>query len=59
MEKKYSFWRGVSKVLVQAFIFGLPIAASVLPETWMNLTFSGAIALVVNYLKVQNNISNI
>lgn len=59
MEKKYSFWRGVSKVLVQAFIFGLPIMAQVLPEAWMNLTLAGLVAMVVNYLKVQNNIASI
>ena len=51
---KYSFWRGVSKTLVQVFIFGLPLLAQVLPQDWMNLTLSSVIYLVVNYLKVQN-----
>lgn len=59
MQKKYSFWTGVSKVLVQAFIFGLPVIAQVLPETWMNLTFAGVIAMIVNYLKVKNSIANL
>jgi hypothetical protein len=59
MPTKYSVWRGLSKVLVQAFIFGLPIMAQALPAAWMNITLSGFIALIVNYLKVQNNIANI
>lgn len=48
----YSFWLGLRKSLINLAIVGLPLVVSVLPEVWQNLTLSGAVLLLVNYIKV-------
>lgn len=53
----YSFLTGLKKTLIQMAIFGLPMVVTLLPETWMNLTVGGILALIVNYLKFQFNAS--
>lgn len=50
---KYDFWKGLKKALIQFVLFGIPVLLSVLPQEWMNLTLGGALALLVNYLKVR------
>jgi hypothetical protein len=49
---QYSFWIGLRKSLVNIAIVGLPLLIQVLPAEWMNLTLSGALLLIVNYIKV-------
>jgi hypothetical protein len=48
----YSFKKGLSKTLINSVIFLAPVVIAVLPETWQNMTLSGAIYMLVNFLKV-------
>ena len=50
--KTYSFWKGLKKALFSILIVGLPLLVEILPTEWANLTLSGALLLIVNYIKV-------
>lgn len=50
--KKYSFKKGLLKAFFSIIIVGVPILIQVLPQEWMNLTLSGVLLMLVNYLKV-------
>lgn len=50
---KYSFWKGLSKALVSILIVGLPIVIQLLPSDIANLTVSGILLMILNYIKVQ------
>jgi hypothetical protein len=49
---KYSFTKGLSKVVINGAIFVLPLAIQLLPAEWANITLSGVLYLIYNYLKV-------
>lgn len=51
--KNYSFFKGLQKAVISIIIVGGPLAATLLPTEWANLTLSGAILLLVNFLKVK------
>lgn len=51
---KYSFWKGFYKALINIAIVALPLVVGVLPTEWANLTLSGALLMLVNFLKVKN-----
>ena len=50
--KQYSFKKGLIKTIIPILIVGLPLMLQLLPSEIANLTLSGAILLLVNYLKV-------
>jgi hypothetical protein len=50
---QYSFTKGLSKTIVSLLVVGIPLVIGVLPEEWANLTLSGVLLLVLNYLKVR------
>jgi len=50
---KYSFTKGLKKTAVSLIIVALPLLAQALPSDWANVTLSGVILLLVNFLKVQ------
>lgn len=52
MNKTYSFSKALSK-LVQFLVVVSPMIISLMPQDWQNLTLSGALLLLVNYLKVK------
>jgi len=52
MEKKYSFWIGLKKVLLNLIIVGVPLVLQILPSDILNLTVSGILLLILNYIKV-------
>lgn len=54
---QYSFTKGLSKTLINVAIIGIPLVIGVLPTEWANLTLSGALLLLVNFLKVKYSIS--
>lgn len=49
---KYNFWKGLEKALISLIIVGIPLVIQLLPSEWANLTLSGLLLLIVNYLKV-------
>lgn len=51
----YSFLKGLLKAVTNALIFIVPLAVTVLPQEWMNVTLSGALYMLVNYLKVSQS----
>lgn len=51
--KKYSFWKGLYKTLINVAIVAVPMAVNLLPAEWANLTLSGALLMLVNYFKVK------
>jgi len=53
---KYNFWKGVKKTLISLVIIGLPLIVGALPADWQNLTLSGAVILVLNYIKVKHGL---
>ena len=50
---KYSFWKGFKKALIAILIVGLPIIIQLLPSDIANLTVSGVLLMILNYVKVQ------
>lgn len=50
---QYSFWIGVKKAIINIVIVGAPLAVTLLPEMWQNITLSGVVLLIVNFLKVR------
>ena len=52
METKYSFKKGLVKTLINLAIIGLPLVIQILPTEIANLTLSGVLLMVINYLKV-------
>jgi hypothetical protein len=50
--KEYSLQKAFLK-LVQFLVIVSPLVIQVLPQEWANLTLSGALLLLVNYLKVK------
>lgn len=50
---KYSFLKGLKKALLSLLIVGLPMLIQLLPTDIGNLTVSGILLLIVNYLKVK------
>lgn len=50
---KYSFLKGLKKSVISLAIVGLPLIVEVLPTEFGNLTLSGLLLLLVNYLKVR------
>lgn len=48
----YSFWIGLRKSIINTVIVGAPLVAGLLPTEWGNLTLSGLILLMINWLKV-------
>jgi hypothetical protein len=53
---KYSVWKGLWKSFLPVLIVGLPLVVNALPEVWQNLTLSGAVLLVVNWMKVKHGL---
>lgn len=51
--KNYSFFKGLQKAIISIVIVGAPLVVQIMPTEWANLTLSGLILLLVNYLKVQ------
>ncbi len=51
---KYSFWKGLGKILVEGVIWLGPLAVQILPDTVGNLTISAALRLMLNYVKVRS-----
>lgn len=49
--KQYSFRTGLTKALKYMIIFGLPIVINLFPA-WGNLTISGVVVLITNWVKV-------
>lgn len=50
---KYSFKKGLTKSIISAVVFYLPILVGFLPAEWMNMTIGGVLALLVNFVKVK------
>lgn len=55
--KKYSFLKGLAKALTGVLIFGIPVLVGEFPAV-ANLTIGGIATLVVNFMKVKNEIAN-
>jgi len=51
--KNYSFLIGLRKTAINLLIVATPLLIGLLPEAWANLTLSGTILLIVNFLKVK------
>ncbi len=51
--KEYSITIGLKKAIINLILIGGPIAIQMLPADWMNLTLSGALYMIVNYIKVK------
>ena len=49
----YSFWKGLWKSALPTIIVGLPLLVQLLPVAWQNLTLSGVVLLILNWLKVR------
>lgn len=49
---KYSFWIGFKKAIIPVLIVGLPLISQLLPTEIGNLTVSGILLMLINYLKV-------
>jgi hypothetical protein len=50
--KKYSFKKGLLKALFSIIIVGVPVIVQILPSYVANLTVSGILIMLVNYIKV-------
>ena len=50
--EKYSFLIGLRKMAINLTIVALPLLVGLLPTDLANLTLSGALLLLVNWLKV-------
>lgn len=50
--KTYSVWKGLKKALFAIIVVAVPLIVQVLPTDIANLTISGALLMLVNYLKV-------
>lgn len=52
---KYSFWKGVGKIIKYVILFGLPVLVNnfviAYPE-WAQLSVGGLLVFLVNWLKV-------
>ena len=48
----YSFWIGLRKAVINLVVVAGPVLLTLMPEVWANLTLSGAVLLIINYLKV-------
>ena len=53
---KYSFWKGLKKVVISLVIVGVPLVIQALPSEWANLTLSGALLLLLNWLKTSQGL---
>lgn len=52
--QKYSVLIGLEKTTFRLLVVMAPLIIEVLPEDWMNITVSGLILLLINYLKNYN-----
>ena len=48
---KYNFWQSVLKMVVKFGVAVLPVAITLLPLEWQNLTIGGALYLVLDFLQ--------
>lgn len=53
MQKQYSPLKALAKVLLNAVIFFGPTLVGLLPTDVANMTLSGGIYLLINFLKVK------
>ena len=53
---QYNIWKGVKKTLISLVIVGLPLIVGALPADWQNLTLSGVVILLLNYIKVKHGL---
>lgn len=49
---KYSLSKGFTKTVINVLIVSLPLIIDILPTDIANITLSGAILMLINYLKV-------
>jgi len=56
MKTNYNFWKGLKKVIISLVIVGVPLVIQVLPNEYANLTLSGALLLILNWLKTSQGL---
>lgn len=46
---QYNFWRSLLKAIVKGTLFMLPVAMTLLPAVWMNMTLGTAFYMVIDW----------
>ena len=61
--KRYSFWIGLKKAIIQFVVFGLPLGITALesiPQTsaWLDMSVGALLSMLVNYFKMKRAMAN-
>ncbi len=51
MTNKYSLLIGLEKTFFRLVTIAGPVALTLLPELWMNITLAGAVTFLINFAK--------